>query len=528
MAEREVTATEIWEKYQRGADWHGNHLLFTKTDKCHRFYEGDQWRDANGSIGDDLPKYNIIKPTVDYKTAMIAQNSFVINYSPTGNAPEEMKVCKLLNAYASKKWEQLKMDTQLWEIVKEAAITGDSFLYFSDDSLNTQMLLTDQVYLGDEQEQDIQKQPYIILKERQLVREVREQARKNGMSEEEVLQIQPDSNENDPQNHVDEVRGPENEKCTTLLYLTRENGDLQFCRSTQTVIYEQMQTIADLQRYPIAKLTWLKKHESSRGVGEVWGLIPNQVEINKNLYRRTESVKATAFPKPVYVEGMIRNPENIAAVGTPVRINGGNVQKINEVFDYLQPAAISSDAKALQDEMIETTRDLANAGDNAMGNINPEQASGAAIVAVKDAQAVPLNEQKAAAKQFVEDIALIWFAMLFAYVGEGVSIENGRVTAEMLEDLKPEIRIDVSDGSPYSKFAREQALENALAAKHITFEEYVDALDEDAHAPKAKFQEILKKRLALPEETPDEVLDEVLEPGMEQLQEIPAELLGVM
>ena len=23
MAEREVTATEIWEKYQRGADWHG-------------------------------------------------------------------------------------------------------------------------------------------------------------------------------------------------------------------------------------------------------------------------------------------------------------------------------------------------------------------------------------------------------------------------------------------------------------------------------------------------------------------------
>ena len=492
----ELTATAIWEKYQRGVDWHHKNSLYTKADKCHRFYEGDQWSDSNGSLGDDLARYNFIKPTVDYKTAMIAQNSMVINYSPNSADETEMQACNLLNGYAAKKWDRLKMDTKLWEVVKEGAITGDSFLYFYDDALSSQMLETDNVYLGDEQQQDIQKQPYIIVHERRLVSDVREEARQNGLSEDDIEQIQPDSDENDLKEWQNEVKGDGSEKCTTLLYITRENGNVMFCRSTQTVIFQQPQTIVGMSKYPIAKFTWLKKHGSSRGVGEVWWLIPNQVEVNKTLYRRTESVKATAFPKPVYVEGQIENPDGISTVGTPVRVKYGSVNKVQEVFTYLQPAAISGDAKALQEEMMQTTRDLANAGDNAMGNINPEQASGAAIAAVKDAQAVPLNEQKSAAKQFVEDIALIWLDMLTAYGVNGIETEEGTITAEMLEGLEPEIRIDVSDGNPYSRYARQQALDNALAAGFITFEEYVDALDEDANAPKAKFAEILKAREA--------------------------------
>ena len=290
-----------------------------------------------------------------------------------------------------------------------------------------------------------------------------------------------------------------------------------FCRSTQTVMFQQPQVIEGMSRYPIAKFTWLKKHGSSRGVGEVWWLIPNQVEVNKTLYRRTESVKATAFPKPVYVEGQIENPDGISTVGTPVRVKYGSVNKVEEGFTYLQPAAISGDAKALQEEMMQTTRDLANAGDNAMGNINPEQASGAAIAAVKDAQAVPLNEQKSAAKQFVEDIALIWLDMLTAYGVNGIDTEDGTITGEMLEGLEPEIRVDVSDGNPYSRYARQQALDNALAAGYISFAEYVDALDEDANAPKAKFAEILKARAAqqMPAEMPAET-QEAVELPMEE------------
>jgi hypothetical protein len=64
----------------------------------------------------------------------------------------------------------------------------------------------------------------------------------------------------------------------------------------------------------------------------------------------------------------------------------------------------------------------------------------------------------------------------------------------VLRELQVNIRIDISPTNPYSRFAREQALENALAQQHITFDEYVEALDDDGTAPKGKFEDILERR----------------------------------
>jgi len=499
MQEREpLTSAEIWQKYQRGVEWHQKKSIFTRADRCHRFYEGDQWSDSEGSIGTDLPTYNFLAPTVDYKTAMIAQNSMTINYSPSAaGSQEELAACRGMNAFARKTWEKQKMDTVLWEAVKEACIAGDAFLYFYDDRLRCQLLGTDKVFLGDEQQADVQKQPYIIVYERRLVDDVREDARKNGLDELEVMDIVSDSEQQQTARYKDEVKGRDSEKCSCLLYMTLRGGALEFCRSTRTVVYQPEQRVDGLNRYPVAQYTWKRQSGMARGNGEIWWMIPNQIELNKNLLRRLESIKCTAFPKPVYVDGLVANPENLSTVGTPVKVkDGGTVQRVQDVFTYLQPAGISGDAKAMQDELLENTRNLANAGDSVMGNINPEQASGTAIVAVKDAQAVPLNQQKDAARQFAEDIALIWYDMTRVYSTEGLKTDDGLVTPEELEATEPEVRVDVSDGNPYSRYARDQALQAALTAGYITFEEFVQSLDEDSAAPKQKFAEILKQRKA--------------------------------
>jgi hypothetical protein len=199
----------------------------------------------------------------------------------------------------------------------------------------------------------------------------------------------------------------------------------------------------------------------------------------------------------------ISNPEDVNKVATPIRIKGMPTSKVKEMFDYIAPQAMSNDGKQLQDELVNMSRELANAGDNATGNINPERASGAAIIAVKDQQAIATTKQSAFHKQFIEDLALIWLDMVKAYNPNGLTISieeddemiNDFIPAEVLENLKTNVRIDVSPVNPFSKFAREQALENALAQGHITFEEYVDALDEDGNAPKGKFMDILEKRM---------------------------------
>jgi hypothetical protein len=54
-----------------------------------------------------------------------------------------------------------------------------------------------------------------------------------------------------------------------------------------------------------------------------------------------------------------------------------------------------------------------------------------------------------------------------------------------LEELRVNVGIDISNNTPFSKFAQEQAIEIALRQGHITF---------NSLAPKAKFERILKNR----------------------------------
>ena len=293
-------------------------------------------------------------------------------------------------------------------------------------------------------------------------------------------------------------------KCSCLLYLYRaDDGEIHIVRSTKTVIYQPDTEITGLRKYPIASFVWIPKKNSARGTGEVVPIIPNQIEANKLLARRLISAKMNAFAKPVYVKNMIENPADVDNVGKAIAVKTGSVQSVHDVFTYIAPAPMSQEAGILQTDIIQTTRDLAGAGDAALGQVNPERASGAAIIAVQDQAAIPLNEQIAMFKQFIEDVALIWIEMWRAYNPNGLTItmkqRDGMIRKDTIEpaaldELRLQVRIDASPTNPFSKYAREQALENARAGGSISFEEYVEALPEDATAPKAAFQAILEKR----------------------------------
>ena len=156
---------------------------------------------------------------------------------------------------------------------------------------------------------------------------------------------------------------------------------------------------------------------------------------------------------------------------------------------------MSPDAKNLSDEMIAITKDLSGAGDAALGNIDPTQASGSAIIAVRDQAALPLNEQTAKFRQFAEDIACIWLKLWGIYNPDILALPSGiTISGRQLIKLAPEVRVDISDTTPFSRYAREQAVERLFTAGHITFEEYVSSLDDDSAAPRLKLEQIIKNR----------------------------------
>lgn len=503
MGERDgrmQTSEQIWREYQAGSALLTRDGFYDRFEECHRFYEGDQWRYLP-TDGERLPIYNIIDPIVKYKTAVVAQNNLSVCYSfDTSDRPALSGIAAqsaaLLSAYARVLWEQNRMDQKCWEIAEDGCVSGASYLYFymRDGHLRSEVLAGSDLLFGDEQQEDLQEQPYILIIQRRSVEQVRKEARSAGLSEEEILKIRPDSDlpiserllENDL---------PEHQKCTSILKLYREGDTVCYLRAVRGCVYCPPIRLEGVTRYPIAPFIWGRRKNSCRGRGAVESLIANQITINKNLVRMDIAIKRFAFPKLVYSAPRIQNVEDIEKVGAAIAVDDPNVG-IGELISYVQPAAINNLAYNFMGNMINTTRDLSGAGDAVTGQINPEQASGAAIVAVRDAAVLNLNFAMAQLARFVEDVALIWYDLLRAYHPSGLRIEGMMIPAGLLKAMEPRVRIDLSPANSFSKYAQEQSLNQLLSAGYISLEEYVNALEEDASAPKGKLKEILSQRTA--------------------------------
>ena len=519
-----LTAADIYRKYERGIDFFNENKIFARVKKCVRLYEGDHWYDENvGGNRDNLPFYNFTKSIVDYKTSMVSKNNMSIVYNPmnTGeNRSEFSEVCRHLNAYAEDRWEHLKMDVVMWELVKKSAITGDAYIYFANRDLFPQIIDKTNIFFADEQERLIQNQKYIIICERRFVEDIKKKC--PAELAELIVEDEPENQINNEDNEVKNDIG----KVTSLLYLYKnEAGNVCYARSTKAVIYEEGE-ITGLNLYPIAAMVWQRKYNSARGLGEVWGVRANQVCTNKNLYRREQAVKISAFPKPVYVKDSIENPESIMQLGSAVELDPDNVvDDIHKLFGYIQSAPMSGDAKILQDEIMQVTRELANAGDNATGNVDPEQASGKAISLVVDQNAMLLTEQSAVFKQCVEDIALIWFEMWYAYNPNGMALQyadkdsedgdviDAFVPADALAELMVNVRIDISPTNAWSIYTNDQEAMNLLGNGLVGFEEYVELLT-DTNPMKGKLRNIIRERQEMQEQIQEQQMQEQIEQQM--------------
>ena len=503
--------TEIWKKYEKCKKYAEKKNIVQRTEKNWNFYIGDQWKGLD-SGGETLPKFNFIKPTVQYKVSVVAQNAMTAVYSDMSMRDDLKDVYDSLNKFWQQCWEKAKMNDSAWKLLKNAAVQGDAYTYWPDgDTLSPpQILPNTSVYLSDENIENIQEQRFIIVRERWDLAAVKKLAKENGVSAKDIALIEPDEkNENQIYNKSEVEK-----KVTVLLYMEKdEDGVVKTGRATETCVIEPLdmkirkngneEIIGKLEVYPIIPYVWESVPNSARGIGEVEQLIPNQLELNKTLARRSMAVKMGAYPRLAYDANAIDNPEDLDKVGAAIAVNGGGAQSINQMIAYLNPANISSDALKLSDDLLQITKDLAGASDYALGNINPEQASGTAIIAVRDQAQVPLNEQTARYKQWVEDVSLLWMDLWIVFNENGISFEYEdeygnvspvTITQDQLRQLKPMVRIDVSPDNQWTKLAEQQSLDSMLQLDKITLEEYAEMTPENSSVPKQKLLQIIGKR----------------------------------
>lgn len=511
--ELENFKTEEWKLYEKGKNYNQTMGIYKDTEDNYDFYHGKQWKGAK--LGNIQPiTLNIIRPTVKYKVGVLNSNSYQIVFNPNvyENLEEEQSLedtCKVLNRYSNKIWELEQVDKKVREILKDACINseGIAHAYEEDERIKVEVIDKTNIYYGNENDSDIQSQPYILISYRRTVDSVKQEARRNGIPEEEVAKITADSDYEEQagrDKRIEEI----SPMCLVLLKYYKKDGTIWIKKSTKNAIVKE-EANTKLKLYPVAHMVWEEVKGSARGEGEVKYLRPNQIEINKTATRRVIAVQMCAYPKLAVNEQMIANPSSLDKVGSTVKLNGnGTIEDIRKQIGYLTPTTMSSDALNLQQGLMKDTQDLAGAGDTVNGNVDPTQASGRAILAVQQANQQPLNDQLEKFKTFMEDLARTWFEMLQTYSVNGIIVtkeikdeqtgetieQRYRMSYEELQNMKLNIKIDITPRSPYDKYAQEQSLENLMTGKYITFEEYVNALSEDSVMSKPKLEKILKER----------------------------------
>lgn len=512
MKIEELEKTDLWNLYEKHMDFMTKRHIYENSDINYRMYNGDQWYGLNIK-GIEKIQYNFIKQVVKQKVSNITSNLFAVNYSPENIENTEFvelasKTCDLLNKKASKVWDKDFMDKKVKKWAKQSAINDEAVAYVTydadEDMPINEIISKNDIMYGDENEEDIQLQPYILIRQRKTILELQQMAKDEQIDEKLVATIVPD---NDTQTIAgDSGKDEVHDKCWLVTKFYRKNGTIHFTQATK---YCEIKKEKDtgLTLYPIAHFNWEDQEGNARGIGEVIQLIPNQLETNKTAMRRALTTKNISYPQKVINEDSIQNIKDVNKVGATIRFKDKGSLKASDVFMNTTPGQMGPDSEKLQNELITLSRDLNNAGDATTGNINPESASGRAILAVQQAQNQPLTDQLIGLKSFLEDIARIWFDMWKTYAENGLIIENetpdsdGNMNLELtqvppyvLDALSTSVKVDITPKGAFDKYAQELSLENMFTSGKISFDEYVESLDADSVMPKVKLENILKKR----------------------------------
>lgn len=539
MDEREYTAD--WQLYKDGIDYKSSLNLFATTNRNERFYAGHHW-DGVDTGGLPQVRLNVTKRIVNWKVSQIMSDMLTMQFSANNSAnydpanPDKIaqleEVARLLTDYAKTVDENLKQSTLDEQALFDAALSGDGIIYYYwDDTIDAGVNEFGAKVMGDINAEIIDNvcyfpgntseprpndkrgpiQPYIILSFRKLVKEVREEARRNGASQDEINKITGDS---DTQYRAGDLAKKEPNKdneggfCTVLLKMwpktverpkTDEMGNPVIDPMTGKQVMETVTTIwarksteraiirkdwdTGLHRYPVASMQWIPRKNSCHGEAEATELIPNNIAINKLMATMILWTMLNAYPKPVYDSSRIPAWSNDITKAIPV--DG----EVTAAAMFLSPPGLPASIQKLFEMLVQTTKDMAGANETALGDDSVTKTA-AGIIALQKASALPLSTHKRRFAQFKEDQGLIWLDYWLTRYNVPRMLTIERTNPETRQDEVIQVpfdgsqyndttfslKIDVGASTEWSEVASIQTLEALLDKQLITFKQYLERI----------------------------------------------------
>ena len=508
--------TEVWRLVNDGQSYNNSVDYYKTVDENLAYIMGDQWR---GVVTNGLPTpvFNIIKRVRDYKTSAIMSQKIkgqfnLENVDPQTQDPNEqalLPLIEIINNFVELKWDKEKMDSKLRECLQDGFATGDFCIYtYWDANKETgqsakgdfccEVIDGVNVLFGNPNNREVEKQPYIILLGRELVKTLQKEAEQLGLNKAEIDKIVPDADTTytagDMGKRELDKKGGLSGKCTYAIKLWKEDGRVYFTKSTK---HCEIKSKVDMQikRYPVTFGNWEKVKNCYHGRAECTGIIPNQRYINKQFSMLMVWMMFNAMGKVAY--DSTRIPSWTNQIGVAVPVNGDITGAIQQI-----PAGnFNGGVLELVNMAMKETMNAIGVNDVVLGDVKPDNTS--AIIAVQKQSAVPLENVQANLYQFVEDLYLVWAEFIVAMYttdrtlpqqqGEEVTCANFNSTG--LQDKLMSVKVDIGPSSYWSEITSMQTLDALLKANYINMIQYLERIPNGIIPKKQELLEELKAQM---------------------------------
>lgn len=404
---------DIWDEYQSATQYNERCGLYDTVKQNENFFVGKQWEGVDAPDL-DKPVFNILKRICNMFISQIVSDDITVSVEPFAGAKDE-DVMRIIVKEIDRAMEYSKAKAKNRDMLRNACVDGDGcfYIYFDTNAktgqtasglIDIDVVDNTNILYGNPYVYDVQRQPYIILLQRRTVESVKDEARRNGLPEDEISRICADNNQSLANEYYD------SDLVSVLIKMWKESGEVHCIKTTQNVILKKPWN-TNYTLYPIAYMSWERIKNSYHGQSAVTGLIPNQIFINKCYAMGMDYVKKTAFPKLIYDKN--RFPNGFSnKIGEAIKVEGNVSEAVASAFKMPD---MSSQVMELVEKTMNYTKEYMGASDATLGNIRPDNA--AAIVAVQKSTNAPLELQKMAFYQFVEDYVRIFIDIMHTDYG---------------------------------------------------------------------------------------------------------------
>lgn len=532
MREERERHEEIWQMYDDGLHYQSAVGISTNVPRYVDYFQGKQWGKVEKGT-EQMPRmvFNIIKMICRNKKANLLSVPCRLIYKSESDSERAEQFTRFA--------EWWKKDARLDEIdsqaVDDAVQTGSYFYHFYWDNEATskrgeveggcrvELIDVLNIFFANPQEEDEQKQAWILIVSREEVDAVKAMA-DEGVDLDLIVSDKAQANE------YKDIEQDGTELCTVLTRYFKKDGEV-FCEkavkgtmvneafSITPTSYVEPSAEEDVANtslpdktngqakarkatlYPIVCGSYERRRNSIYGLGEVEGLIPNQEAVNIIGSMQAYNIMLNAWGKWKVSPDALNGQEITNEVGQVLT----DYSKDGKGIERIQEAGFSNAPTGVLDSIISLTRAVAGSSEVLNGEVLGANMSGTAIAQLQAQASQPIEElrnrywrvKEKQGKVLEQFFRLYYDNQQYTYEtleGDVSKTNSGTFNGRDYDDIAFDVVVEASGGTRSSSAGDINFLDNLLARGVINAHQYVQMYPSDAISNKEEILRVLERQ----------------------------------